>query len=142
MGKSRADAALRLGLLVDRFYWLQESRQQTARRDGQVLAATLGGTALFLAGPALGFGTAGLAWFAAVVIVGAAAYVLATLDRRVRTLDCAARAERELEDAGFGVHAGVVHDRHGHVVIRPSGLAFAFDTPNPRITGLSRGTQV
>lgn len=142
MSRSRADAPSRLGLLIDRYYWLQESRRQTARRDGQVLAATLAGTVLFVAGPALGIDATGLAWFEVVVLVCAAAYVLATLGRRMRTLDCASRAERELEDAGYAVLRGVVHDRRGHVVERPSGLALVFETPNPRVTTLSGGTRI
>lgn len=132
MDRSRADAPSRLGLLVDRYYWLQESRQQTARRDGQVLAATLAGTGLFLAAPSLGIDTEGRAWFGFAVILCAAAYVLATLGRRLRTLDCAARAERELEAAGYAVLGGQVHDRRGHVVERPSGVTLAFETRNAR----------
>ncbi|MBB4002266.1 hypothetical protein [Aurantimonas endophytica] len=142
MSRSRADMPGRLELLIDRYYWLQQSRQQTARRDGQVLAATLAATLLFLVGPTLGVDAVGLAWFESAVLALAAAYVLATLGRRMRTLDCAARAERELEDAGYGVLGGVVHDRRGRVVERPSGLAFPFETPNPRAALLSRGTGI
>lgn len=142
MGRSRADAPTRLGLLIDRYYWLQESRQQTARRDGQVLAGALAGTALFLAGPAFGIDARGLAWFEVVVLACAAAYVLATHACRMRTLDCAARAERELEDAGYAVLGGVVHDRRGCVVERPSGLALVVETSGPRAGLLSRGTGI
>ena len=131
MERSKADAS-RLGLLVDRYYWLQDSRQQTARRDGQVLAATLAGTALFLAGPQLGIDAQSCAWFGFVVILCAAAYVMATLGRRLRTLDCVARAERELEAAGYAVLGGAVRDRRGQVVERPSGVTLAFEARNAR----------
>lgn len=140
MGRSKAQAPARLGLLIDRYYWLQECRRQTARRDGQVLAVTLAGTVLYLAGPWLGLDAANLLWFELVLLGCAAAYALATLDRRLRTLDCAARAERELEEAGYAVAAGVVHDRRGRAVERPTGLALAFETPRPRAAIPSRGT--
>jgi hypothetical protein len=128
VSRSRADADGRLGLLIDRYYWLQESRQQSVRRDGYVLAATLASTALYLAGPYVGVGTRSLAWFEALLLLCAGAYVLATLGRRLRTLDCSARAERELEAAGYAVTSGLVHDRRGLVVERPSGLALEFQS--------------
>jgi hypothetical protein len=131
VSRSRADADGRLGLLIDRYYWLQESRQQTARRDAHVLIATLAGTALYLAAPYLGVGTRSLAWFEALVLLCAGAYVLTTLGRRLRTLDCSARAERELEAAGYAVTGGLVHDRRGLVIERPSGLALEFQS-SPR----------